>query len=451
MTQSTARKRIWGWFFFDWASQPFNTLILTFVFGPYIVELMGDGSAAQTAWTSGIGIGGLLIAFMAPVLGAMADSSGTRMFWIRVFSVAYVVGSFALWYAAPGDFSLWFILAMFILGMIGMEFTTIFTNALLPSLGSREDIGKISGYGWAFGYLGGLVALVLMLGFFAENAATGKTLFGTDPAFGLDAGLREGTRAVGPLTAIWFIIFMVPFFLWVREPAPKKAPAGAVRNALKDLRATLRRLPQTPSLFAYLGSSMLYRDSLNGMYALGGIYAAGVMGWSITQIGVFGIVSIIAGAVFAIVGGLADARFGPKPVITVCVWVLMAVGLGIAGTTPTQAIWVPVGAASPLPNLAFMFLGATIGAAGGALQSSSRSMMVRQSDPARSNEAFGLYALAGKATSFLAPALIAAFTGFSGSQQIGVLPLVVLFLLALVLLRWVDANGDPDACETEPS
>ena len=110
MTQSTARKRIWGWFFFDWASQPFNTLILTFIFGPYVVELMGDGSAAQTAWTSGIGIAGLLIAIMAPVLGAMADSSGTRMFWIRVFSVAYVVGSFALWYAVPGDFSIWFIL-----------------------------------------------------------------------------------------------------------------------------------------------------------------------------------------------------------------------------------------------------------------------------------------------------------------------------------------------------
>ncbi|MGB1207734.1 MAG: MFS transporter, partial [Paracoccaceae bacterium] len=297
--------------------------------------------------------------------------------------------------------------------------------------------------------VGGLIALALMLVLFAEDADTGKTLIGLDPAFGLDASAREGTRAVGPLTAVWFAVFMVPFFLWVREPAPVKAPKGALSLALRDLGGTLTRLPQSPSLFAYLGSSMLYRDALNGMYALGGIYASGVMGWSITQIGVFGITSIIAGAAFAVIGGWADARFGPRPVITFCVLVLMAVAVGVALTTPTMALGLPVGAASALPDVAFMFLGACIGAAGGALQAASRSMMVRQANPHRMNEAFGLYALAGKATSFLAPALISAVTYGTGSQQLGVLPIVVLFLIGLVLLRWVNPNGDPNAWTTD--
>ncbi|MGB1207735.1 MAG: MFS transporter, partial [Paracoccaceae bacterium] len=143
------RKRIWGWFFFDWASQPYNTLIITFIFAPFVVELMGNGSAAQSAWTFGIAAGGVVIAILAPLLGAVADTSGTRMRWIWLFSAMYVVGSLGLWLASPMDFNLFLVLTCFVIGMIGMEFATIFTNAMLPSLGPREEIGRISGNGWA--------------------------------------------------------------------------------------------------------------------------------------------------------------------------------------------------------------------------------------------------------------------------------------------------------------
>lgn len=446
------RKRIWGWFFFDWASQPYNTLLITFIFAPYVKELMGDGSAAQSAWGFGIGCAGIVIALLAPILGAMADISGNRMRWIWVFSVFYVVGAAGLWLAAPGDFNLVLILFLFAIGMIGMEFATIFTNSMLPDLGSKHEIGKISGNGWAFGYIGGLVTLLIMLAFFAESATTGQTLLGLDPAFGLNAEQREGTRFVGPLTAIWYAVFMIPFFLWVRDPKPRKAPKGAVAAALKDVVRTIRKLPQTPSLFAYLGSSMLYRDALNGMYVFGGIFAAGVLGWSVVDIGVFAIIAIITGAIFAYIGGRADVKYGPKPVITVCILVLTFVAVAIVMVSPTSVFGIPVAEGSALPDIAFYIIGALIGAAGGVIQSASRTMMVRQADPDRMTEAFGLYALAGKATSFLAPLLIGTVTYVTNSQQIGVSPLIVLFLLGLILLRWVKPEGDlsSDASVRDP-
>lgn len=436
------QKRIYGWYSFDWASQPYNTLLMTFIFGPYVNELMGDGSAAQSAWGFGVGLAGVVIALLAPILGAIADLTGNRMRWIWIFSALYVVGSGGLWFAAPDSFNLLLILTFFAVGLIGMEFATIFTNSMLPDLGPREKIGRISGNGWAIGYVGGLLALVAMLGFFAESAQTGKTLLGLSPAFGLDPQTREGTRFVGPLTAIWYAVFMIPFFLWVRDPAPHGATAGAVRGALHDVWGTIRRLPRTPSLFAYLGSSMFYRDGLNGMYVFGGIYASGVLGWSVVDVGVFGIASIIFGAVFAWLGGMADQRFGPKPVIATCIVLLTLVAVAIVFVSPTRVFGVATPEGSPLPSIAFYFLGATIGAAGGVLQSASRSMMVRQADPRKMTEAFGLYALAGKSTSFLAPLSIGFLTWLTGSQQIGVTPLIVLFVISFILLKWVQPNGD---------
>lgn len=441
MANASLRKRIWGWFFFDWASQPYNTLLITFIFAPYIKELVGDGTTAQSAWGFGIGAAGIVIAVLAPVLGALADTGGNRMRWIWLFSIMYVVGAAGLWYAAPGDFSLILILTFFAIGMIGMEFATTFTNSMLPDLGTPDEIGRISGNGWAFGYIGGLFALVIMLLFFADNATTGRTLIGLEPVFGLDPEAREGTRFVGPLVAIWFVVFMIPFFLFVREPKGQKAPKGAVKLALNDLKSTLKRLPQDRSLFAFLGSAMFYRDALNGMYAFGGIYAAGVLGWSVQNIGIFGIIAIIAGALAAWLGGMADSRFGPKPVIAACIIALTAVGVAIVLISRESMFGITLPEGSALPDIAFYVIGAVIGAAGGVIQSASRTMMVRQANPARMTEAFGLYALAGKATSFLAPLLIGITTYATGSQQLGVSPVIGLFLIGLVLLLWVNPNG----------
>ena len=441
MTQ--ANKRIWGWYFFDWASQPYNTLLITFIFAPYMKVLLGDGSTAQTVWGYGVGAAGLMIAVCAPFLGTIADRAGGRLGFIWFFSLLYVLGAWGLWYAVPGDFSLILIMLSFAIGMIGMEFATIFTNAMLPGLGNDREIGRISGTGWAFGYAGGVVALVIMLLFLAEGSG-GTTLLGIAPILGLDPEMREGTRAVGPLTAIWYVVFMIPFFMWVREPRIPGALTvrAAASTAWPELRASLRRLPGQRSLFAYLASSMFYRDALNGIYVFGGIYAAGVLGWEVRDIGIFGILAAVTGAVFAWLGGKADSRFGPKPVIVVNVLVLTLTSIAVVFISRDMVFGLPVGEESRLPDIAFYICGALIGAGGGSLQSASRTMMVRQADPERMTEAFGLYALAGKATSFIAPLSIGIVTGLTGSQQIGITPVIALFLIGLVLLFWVKPNGD---------
>ncbi len=437
------RRRVVGWMMFDFASQPYATLLLTFVFGPYFASaVMDDPVAAQSAWGFAIAGAGLAIALSAPVLGAMADASGRHLRWIVAFSALYVAGAAGLWVAAPGTERVWLVLASFCLGLVGMEFATIFTNAMLPGLGPRAALGRISGSGWALGYVGGVISLVIVLAFFAEGP-DGRTLLGLAPAFGLDPETREGTRFVGPFTAIWYVVFMVPFFAWVRPAIVVREGSARIGPALVALWQTIRALPARRSLAAYLGSSMLYRDALNGLYTFGGIYTAGVLGWSATQIGTFGILAAITGAVFAWLGGRADSARGPKPVIVACLALLLAASLMVVTISRGSVLGFAVAEGSGAPDLAFYVVGAVIGAAGGALQASSRTMLVRQVAADRQTEGFGLYALAGKATAFLAPFLIGVATLASGSQQAGILPIAALFIAGLVGLRWVDPEGEP--------
>lgn len=453
-----ARKRIWGWYFFDWASQPYNTLLLTFVFGPYFAEVAraafvaqglapdAAGARAQEYWGWGQTVAGVLIAVLAPILGALADISGRRMVWIWLFSAFYVAGSAALWWVAPDQPDLVWAMAWFGIGLIGMEFATIFTNALMPDLAGPEEMGRISGSGFAFGYLGGIVSLVVMLLLFAENATTGKTLIGLDPAFGLlDAGTREGTRAVGPLTALWFAVFMIPFFAWVREPRRTTARRPRLAEALGDLGRLLKSLPSRRSLFAYLMSSMFYRDALNALYGFGGVYASGVLGWSVTQIGIFGIVGALTAMAASWAGGRIDSARGPKPVINGSIVVLIAVCIVIVGMTRDNIYGLAFAPGSGAPDVIMYVCGALIGAAGGTIQASSRTLMVFHAPEGRATEAFGLYALSGKATSFLAPLMIALATGVSGSQRIGIAPLIGLFLVGMILLIWVKPWGEKQA------
>ncbi len=447
MAEVSATRRIWGWWFFDWANQPYNTLLLTFIFAPYFAASVApDPVTGQAMWGWMNFAAGILIAIFAPILGAIADNTGPKRPWIVLWSALYFAGAWALWWAVPGSdqTTIIWVLVAFGIGMVGLEYGIIFTNAILPTLGTKQEIGRISGSGWAFGYVGGLASLIVMLLFLAENDR-GVTLIGIAPIFGLDPELREGTRAVGPVTALWYLVFVIPFFLWVKEPpVPAVKIGAAVRQGMSDLKRTLRRLPKQGSLLSYLISSTFYRDGLNGIYAFGGIYAAGVLGWSIIQIGIFGILAATIGAIGCWFGGRADRRFGPKPVIVVCILVLIVVCCIIVSTDRTMVLFSPVVAGSTLPDVVFYICGGLIGAAGGAVQASSRTMMVRQANPERMTEAFGLYALSGKALSFMAPGLIALATTLTESQRLGVTPLIGLFAVGLVLLLWVKPDGETE-------
>jgi UMF1 family MFS transporter len=455
VAEISQQRRIWGWFFFDWASQPYHTLLITFIFGPYFASVAADhfmstglseGAAdarAQTMWSYCLTVTGLIIGLGAPVIGAFADTTGRRLPWIIVFSLMYVTGAAAIWGMTPDGANLWFGLAAFGIGFIGAEYALIFINSQLPSLGTAEEVGALSGSGFAFGYAGGVLSLLIMLLLFVEQPS-GKTLIGLDPAFGFDAATREGTRFVGPFTALWFAVFMVPYFLWVRDIGPAGTGRG-IGGALWLLINTIKGLRHRLSLSSYLGSSMFYRDALNGLYGFGGTYAILVLNWSITSVGIFGIIGAISAALFSWVGGRLDARFGPKPVIIAAIWGLMAVCITVVGMDRSQIFGIPLALGSTLPDAVFFGCGVLIGGLGGTLQAASRTLMVRHTDPATPTENFGLYGLSGRATAFLAPALIGLVTALTGSARIGIAPVIGLFVVGLLLLRWVRPEGDRTA------
>jgi len=454
MVTVSRRKRIWGWYFFDWASQPYHTLLVTFVFGPFfasvasahfiasgLTETAAD-ARAQSLWSLGLTVSGLIIGFGAPLIGALADTAGRRLPWIVAFSVIYVIGSAGTWWAMPDGANMWWALSAFGLGFIGAEYALVFVNAQLPSLATEDEVGAISGSGFAFGYLGGLISLIVMLAFFMEGAG-GRTILGLTLPFGLDPLAREGTRLVGPFTALWYALFMIPYFLWVRDAGTPRR-GGGIGAALRLVGKSVAGLKRRMSLSAYLVASMLYRDALNGLYGFGGTYAALVLNWTIVSVGLFGIIGVISAAAFSWVGGRLDRAFGPKPVIGGAIWGLIAVCVTVVGMDRTQFFGVPLAEGSALPDAVFFGCGVLIGGFGGMLQAASRSLMVRHTDPAAPTESFGLYGLSGRATAFVAPALIGLVTALTGSARIGVAPLIFLFLTGLILLRWVRADGDSD-------
>ena len=452
MADISAKKRIWGWWWFDWASQPFHTLLVTFVYGPFFATVAAawflstglDEKAAdaeaQALWSWALTLTGIFIGFGGPVMGAMADSSGQRRPWILVFSIMYVVGAGALWLTDPAGANTWTMLVAFGIGFIGAEFALIFINAQLPGLVHEDEVGKVSGTGFAFGYVGGLAALAIMLVFFVEQAG-GKTLAGLDPAFGyLNAENFEGTRAVGPFTALWFALFMIPYALWVRDtPTGKRISFGAAMGIMLH---AIKSVAKKRSLGTYLLSSMFYRDALNGLYSFGGVYATLVLDWSITLVGIFGIVALISSALFSWIGGKIDSAIGPKPVIVWSILALIGVVVVILFMSRESLFGIPLAPGSSLPDTIFFAVGVVIGGVGGALQSASRSLMVRHADPKAPTESFGLYGLSGRATSFVAPFLIGLVTTLTGSARLGVSPLIGLFLLGLVLLVWVKPGGE---------
>jgi MFS transporter, UMF1 family len=227
----------------------------------------------------------------------------------------------------------------------------------------------------------------------------------------------------------------------VKEPKTEARPLH-IGRAVASLRDLIRSLRFRHSLSAYLASSLFYRDALNALYGFGGVYASGVLNWSISQIGIFGIVGGLTAMIAAWVGGRADRRFGPKPVIVTSIIVLILVCIVIVGLT-RESLWgLPLDPASSTSDQIFFVCGGFIGAAGGALQAASRTMMAFHTTPDRATEAFGLYALSGKVASFIAPALIALATAATGSQRLGIAPLVVLFLIGLFLLSFVKPKGE---------
>ncbi len=448
------RRAVTAWLFFDWAAQPFFTLITTFVFAPFFAAALApDPAQGQALWGYATGFAGLCIALLSPLLGGIADRTGPRKPWIAVFGALLVLGSGALWSAVPGSpLAVPIALAGFIVATIGAEFATTFNNAMMTRLVPPERLGWLSGTGWAIGYLGGLLSLGITLALLAADPTTGKTLAGLTPILGLDAAAREGDRFSGPLTALWFIVFVTPMFLFTPDSVRTGMKLGeAAKGGVGRLKATLQELPRLPSLGRFLLANMIYQDALVALFAFGGIYAAGVFGWQTIELGIFGIMLTITGTLGAWLGGKLDDRIGGKAVVLGAIACLLLACLGILSLGRDTVFFVIAAApATPgdglfasLPEKVYLGLGLLIGLVAGPLQASSRSLMARLAPEGRTGEFFGLFALSGKVTSFLGPTLVALATTVFASQRAGLAVLVAFFLAGGALLAGVKVKRAP--------
>ena len=443
---------LFGWVLFDWATQPFYTVVVTFLFAPYFVNgFMDDPARGSSLWAYATGIAELIAAALAPVLGAIADEGTRRKPWIAAFSVLLFVGLCGLWFAIPGEIGLApLVLISFGLATIGAELATVFTNAMMPSLVGNRRLGTLSGIGWATGYVGGLVSLALIAGLIVADPHTGKTLLGVPPIVPLDPATREGDRLVGPFSAVWFLVFILPLFLFTPDRPSKPLKRDAVTAGLLQLIRSVRDLVHHHFEIAkFLLARMLYADGLGAVFAFGGIYAGTVFGWGATELGLFGIILTITGTFGAALGGVLDDRKGSKAVIAATSLLFVAASIGVLSVDHDHVLFVlpvepkapgsaPFSSVGEQVYLAFAML---IGIASGPIQSSSRTLLARMCPPDKVTEFFGFFSFSGKITAFAAPLAIGAVTHASGSQRIGIAMSLVFLIAGLLLLLRVKHDG----------
>lgn len=439
-----------GWVLYEWATQPFFTLVTTFVYAPYFAAgIATDPARGQALWGFATSAAALIIAVLAPVLGAVADASGRRKPWIAGFGILIIIGSILLWFGKPGDpNAIPLVLFAFALAAIGAQCSLVFSNAMMPTLVPPDRLGRLSGIGWSVGYLGGLVSLVLTLGLLAASPETGKTLLGATPLFGLDPILREGDRAAGPLSAIWLILFSLPLFLFTPDTPIKMPLRAAARKGVSSLLETIRHLPKHRNVALFLLANMIYADGLVALFAFGGIYAAGTFGWQTIEIGIFGILLTITGAIGAFLGGWLDDRFGSKRVImgglvilTLAAFSILSIDrdyvaffITVAPPKPGQSLFASAG------EQAYVVVGLFIGLVVGPLQSASRTLLARLAPPDQMTQFFGLFALSARVTSFIGPFFVAVVTAATGSQKAGMAVLIGFFLIGGLVLSRVDTR-----------
>jgi len=417
-----------AWALYDWANSPFTTLIITFVFPAYFAgAVIGNETIGQAWWGYGIAISGLFISILSPIFGAIADAGGKRKPWLFAFSLLCIIASGLLWLIKPDRAHALLALVLVAVANIGFEFGTVFNNAMLPDLVAEERMGRWSGWAWALGYLGGLAALLLAL--------IGPLQHPT--WLGLDRSQAEQVRILGPFVGLWFAVFTWPIFVWTpdRKRTGLSAEAATKRGLIAVAR-TLRGLANRRNVVLFLVAHMLYSDALVGIFAFGGIYAAGVFGMGLRDVTLFGIVLNITAGLGAFCFAWVDDRIGSRRTILVALAGLLVTS--IMTIVAQERLWFWIG-------------GSLLGLFVGPAQAASRTLMARLAPKGEEAEFFGLFAFSGKATAFLGPAMVAVVTAISGNQRAGLASLLVLLLAgAAGLVPVVEPNPWRSASQLHP-
>lgn len=424
-TKSSLKRAVASWTLYDFANSAFTTVIVTFVYSVFFSKAMtGDEITGSAMWATGVTVSAMGIAILSPVLGAIADRGGYRKRFLFIFTVIAIGGSVMLYFAKPYsalaeaglESQATTALFWFIIANIGFELGGVFYNAFLPDIAPQDRIGRISGYGWALGYVGGLLCLVIAL----------FGLIQTDtPWFGFSTEANENIRATCLLVAAWFAVFSIPIFLFIKEDRSMASPPSAsiVQETWRQLKATAIEIRKYRHVVRLLVARLFYNDGLVTIFAFGGIYAGTVFDFTLDEVIIFGIALNVAAGAGAWAFSFVDDRIGGKRTIDWTLFGLIA-AVVIAVLAPSR-FWLWVG-------------GLAVGVFAGPNQSASRSLLGRFVPPDKENEFFGFFAFSGKATAFLGPLLFGQATLLFHSQRAGVSTVLIFLAIGYAVLQMVD-------------
>lgn len=413
--------RIVGWAMWDWGSQPFNTVITTFVFAVYLTsDSFGSTNTTSTALAISTAVSGLLVALLAPVLGQNSDRSGKGVRNLRIQTWVLAALSAALFFVKPDPAFLVLGLVLLGAGSIISEIASVNYNASIEQVASPKNIGRVSGFGWGMGYLGGILVLLLIYFAFIQPD-TG--LFGVTDEGAFD--IRVSMLVCG----LWILLFTLPTFVVLKDSPRESAPRVGIIDSYKLVWGSLRGLWATSRHTVYfLGASALFRDGLAGVFAFGAVLAAGTFGMSAGDVIIFGAVANIIAGIATMLFGMLDDVLGPKRVILISLVALVVLG----------AVIFVLHDGGPV---VFWTLGLGMTAFVGPAQAASRSFLARVIPEGQGGEIFGLYATTGRVVSFLSPAafglaiwLGSIITGEDNTQYWGILGVAVVLAAGLAVL-----------------
>ncbi|UYP20398.1 MFS transporter [Rhodococcus sp. Z13] len=431
--QAATRRQVLSWGLWDWGSAAFNAVILTFVFSVYLTDAVGDdlpgGISASTWFGWSVGISGFVIAVTAPVSGQRYDAEGRRKRSLGVLTAVTVAAMAAMYFVRDDYHYLWLGLVLLGVASVTAELAQVPYNSMLRQVSTPDDIGRVSGFGWAMGYFGGIVLLLLCYtGFIAGDGDTRGFL-------GVPTDGGTNIRLVALFAAVWFAVFAVPVLLAVPEKPVARADLTRRAGFLESYRVLWRDLSELwredRRTIWYLGASALFRDGLAGVFTFGAVLAVTVYGIGAGDVLIFGVAANVVSAIGALVAGRIDDRLGPKAVIVGSLVSMIATGIVLLVVSGPTMFWI-------FGLVLCLFVGPA--------QSSARTFLARLTPPGREGQMFGLYATTGRAVSFLAPSLFGFFAWWFGADRAGIVGLLIVLAAGLLALLAVRApEGDPDA------
>jgi len=403
--KALGRRDVMGWALYDFGSSAFNTLVVTFIFSRFFVDVIATDDSGAIIWGRSLNISAVVVALMMPVLGAIADYSGRKKTFLVVFALQSIAFTLVLFFMGPGQ-----VLPaalIFILANIGFESSNVFYNAFLPEISDAKTIGRISGFGYFLGYIGGLLALAISLGMVSGWVPSTNYL---------------NVRSTLLLVAVWYFVFSLPMFLGVRERAERRsAPFREyLRQGFQRLSATTRHIGELREAAKLLIARMIYNDGLVTIIGMAAIYAGAVLGMPQEAVLRMAIALNVAAGLGAFGFGFLDDRIGGKKTLVITLIGLIAAGaIGVA--TKTQG--------------GFWVAATLIGIMMGPNQSASRSLMAKLVPEHKHAEAFGLYAFSGKMSSLLGPLAYTTVLSVTGNNhRLAMSTILLFFVVGLFIL-----------------